>query len=224
MYGYGQNAPQGLAPLSTITGATWNGQLTAYNIASGYATRIGWNDPVMIDSTNHLIQWSSGRMLGVFQGCRYLDAQGNLQFSKYWPENTLTFQGQDAVAYVIDDPNVVFDIQISTSTGAPGPVAAPFLVNNDIGFNAAPALTVNSFNPSGSTIYADNPGTANTISGLSGFYLDTATFATTATLPLKIIGLTPQPTNGFGSSYPFNNALVIINNHLYKGGTGQAGV
>ena len=44
----------------------------------------------------------------------------------------------------------------------------------------------------------------------SGFQLDAATKATTATLQLKIRGLVPVPNNDFGA---YNKLLVTINNH-----------
>jgi hypothetical protein len=50
----------------------------------------------------------------------------------------------------------------------------------------------------------------------SGFQLDAATKATTATLQLKIRGLAPVPNNDFGA---YNKLLVTINNHTEAAGT-----
>jgi hypothetical protein len=53
-------------------------------------------------------------------------------------------------------------------------------------------------------------GSGSAYTKRSGFQLDTATKATTATLQLKIRGLVPVPNNDFGA---YNKLLVTINNH-----------
>ena len=46
-------------------------------------------------------------------GCRYTDPNsGQLTFSQIWPANTVA---SDAMAYVVDDPNVLFTIQASAA-------------------------------------------------------------------------------------------------------------
>lgn len=49
--------------------------------------------------------------------------------------------------------------------------------------------------------------------GMSRMEIDEDSQTTTATLPLKVIGLYPDPNNAFGE---FNRLLCIINNHVYK--------
>jgi len=49
--------------------------------------------------------------------------------------------------------------------------------------------------------------------GLSNMEIDEDSQTTTATLPLKVIGLYPDPNNAFGE---FNRLVCIINNHVYK--------
>lgn len=51
--------------------------------------------------------------------------------------------------------------------------------------------------------------------------LDESSATTTATLPLKIMGLQNIPNNAYGE---FNRFIVKINNHQLKGGTGTAGI
>jgi len=55
----------------------------------------------------------------------------------------------------------------------------------------------------------------------SKFTLDVGAMDTTATRQLKILGLTSIASNAFGSFAQLN---VKINNHVFKGGTGTAGV
>lgn len=51
--------------------------------------------------------------------------------------------------------------------------------------------------------------------------IDESSGNTTATLPLKVLGLSKAVGNAYGE---FNRLDVIINNHVRKGGTGTAGV
>jgi hypothetical protein len=64
-------------------------------------------------------------------------------------------------------------------------------------------------------------GSVDTATRRSTFKLDSSTITTTATHQLKIIGLSKVGTNAYGS---YARALVRINNHAMKGGTGTAGV
>ena len=200
---YGVNAPQGLQPYSDITGTPWNNQSTQYNIISGLATNIFTGDPVIFDGAGGITVATAGSnpTLGVFVGCKYL-LNGTYAFSPYWPSGTVA---SNAVAFVIDDPNVVFNIQAG-GAGTPAVILSDF--GNNVPFHA---------------------GAGSTTSGQSGFYLDSANFAGTSTLNLKVLAFTPVPGNPTptvrnGTQGSFNNALVIINNHVYKGGTGTAGI
>jgi hypothetical protein len=55
----------------------------------------------------------------------------------------------------------------------------------------------------------------STATGTSAVSLDNSTEAATSTLNLKILQLDPTPGNAIGA---FANWLVVINNHLYRGG------
>lgn len=205
---YGVNAPQGLQPRTDLTGAAWNNQTNRYNIISAYGTNLFTGDPVTFDGNGGVaIGVAGAAILGVFFGCEYL-LNGTFVYSPFWPAGTTPDNGTNATAFIIDDPNVVFDIQVGTAVAAP----TPAVILSNIGANA-------NF----------HSGAGSTRSGQSGFYLDFAAINNTATDNLKILGFTPVPTNptptvADGSAGSFNNALVIINNHIYKGGTGTAGI
>jgi hypothetical protein len=171
--------------------------------------------------------------LGVFQGVTYINSAGEPVFTNWWPANTVTQSSVAAQAKVVVDENVLYDIQVSTDTGTPGPVNPVALAQADVGQNANFSVTVNSFNPTvapNAVSYAANPATGNTMTGISGYYLDYGSLGTGATLSLKIWGLTPKPGNVSSAggttsgTLNFNNALVLFNNHILKGGTGTAGV
>lgn len=236
-YGNNQNAPIGFKPYCYQNGTLWNGGEREYPIASGYATSLFEGDPVTVlaDGTIGICAPGSA-MLGVFQGVTYIDTTGQPIFTNFWIGGTATQSAFNATAKVIDDPNVWFDIQISTINNQPGP-ANPVAINqaNQVNKNAnfAIATAANSFNPTVAPIavsYAANPQTGNTSTGISGYFLDYNSIGNGATLNCKIMGLTPVPGNNpsaggtASGTLNFNNVLVQINNHILKGGTGTAGV
>lgn len=162
--------------------------------------------------------------LGVFQGCEYITPTGTLVKSPYWPASTTVMPGSIIKASVIDDPTVVYDVQVSTNkdanaaafvgnpifpntngtgggafryTGSFGRNFA-FMIGGGAGFTTVP-------NPRGG-FYTNNPTTGNTRTGQSGFYLcvDTSTaagyddhdyFKDVTTLPLRALGYTQNPNN-----------------------------
>jgi len=200
---YGTNAPQGLQPSSYLGGTTWSGQLSNYSILSSYATAIYSGDPVTAVNTGGIgIGVAGSGIYGVFQGVQYATSAGVMTYSPYWPASTVTFGTLPAVALIIDDPNVEFNIQAGTSDAN---VHTATVGQTDINLNANFAIAAGS-----------------TVTGQTGTYLNMASVDTTATLNLKILRLTPVPGNVLDLLY--NNAIVSINNHLHKGGTGTAGV
>lgn len=263
---YGVNAPFGLKPISSITGGSWTEKTNTYPIfasadgATTYAANIFTGDPVVFSPTLaqagtisiYLPAFADGTpstysalpLLGVFQGCEYKDVTGKLIKSAYWPASTRVYPGSSIKAWVIDDPNVVFDIQVSTRIAAAANafVAAPnFPVANNTAANVGAfggnfALDIaggGNFQtvPSPTGVpYANNPATGSVATGQSAFYLSasTATVAlnnhdyskTTVTLPLKVIGYSNDPRNVAApgltlATTPFLNVRVLINNHVY---------
>lgn len=254
---YGVNAPFGLRPLSSINGGSWTEKTTEYSIfapADGVATygaSIFTGDPVVWNPTlaqagtvavylpartvNTPSTYSALPILGVFQGCEYITPAGILIKSAYWPAATPVLAGSVIKCLVIDDPNVVYDIQISTpgdvlanarfptinATATTYPAQFGRNLALDIGIDADPNPHQNVFNPT----------TGNTRTGQSAFYAvassGTATNAftndylkTTATLPLKVLGYTQDPQNVAGpgltiATTPFLNVRVTINNHAF---------
>mgnify|MGYP001136491657 CR=1 FL=1 len=116
-------APFGLRPIGRLD----NGSLEVfrqYPIASAYNTNIAMGDIVQLvdGGTATTIEKQSATgddttaidMVGVFMGCKYTDPNtGQLTFSQLWPANLVA---SDAMAYVVDDPSVLFAIQ---ADGAP---------------------------------------------------------------------------------------------------------
>jgi hypothetical protein len=53
--------------------------------------------------------------VGVFVGCTYTNAQGQIIYSQYYPANTASVQGSTITAYVVDDDRAVFQVQADGS-------------------------------------------------------------------------------------------------------------
>lgn len=144
--------------------------------------------------------FSTVPLLGVFVGCEYtsvVNGTNNLIKSAFWPANTAVVPGSVIKAYVIDDPNVVYDIQVSTHIDANAnafvasptfPNANPNVADNTVkagGFGSNFALNIgggtnfdtviNSYTTATGNTYANNPATGSTLTGQSAFYLDVAT-------------------------------------------------
>lgn len=115
--------------------------------------------------------------------------------------NTPVYRRASTNRYVMvcTDPNAVYEVEFA---GA-GPAAATATAN--VGLNGQFLLTA-----------------GNTSSGASGMQIDSAGLATTATLPLKIVGFPYRPDNTPGDA--FFSYWVKLNGSTLSNGTGQAGV
>lgn len=95
---------------------------------------------------------------------------------------------------VMDDPNAIFEVEVSNGT--------PAATDVNLNFNHA-------------------VGTPVSATSTSGAYADWGTEATTATLTFKFLGFAPRVDNEVGASAKL---LCKINNHQYGSHTGTAGV
>lgn len=117
-------APYGLRPVKRADGLPYAGATTQYLIdPAGEATNIFHGSVVFIGADGYIaIATGTGAnagaqafpvansftgALGVFMGCEYVNAQGQVIFSQYYPSGTTGV----VKAYVVDDPNVLFQVQ-----------------------------------------------------------------------------------------------------------------
>ncbi len=234
---YGINAPFGFKPVSTITGGTWSGKTNKYRIRANDTGLITYNESIFIGD---LVRWNPAAanqgggsianivpndgnerspILGVFMGCDYTDTTGQRHLSQYWPASTLVLANSEITAYVIDDPNVVYEAQVSSSTN--GANAAKFL-RSFIGQNFSVGI-------GGGRQNAVQGG--NTKTGVSAAYVDLVAAAnpvnhTDADITVKAIGYSLNPNNlnlnrGYttATTSDYINILVTLNNHVFKAGT-----
>jgi hypothetical protein len=124
-------APYGLKPVKRADGTPYAGAVSQYLIdPAGEATNLFYGQVVIIgadgyialatgtgaDLTSNSISGTSGvGAIGVFVGCEYVNAQGQVIYDQYYPSGTSN--GGAIKAYVVDDPDVLFQAQLD-GTGA----------------------------------------------------------------------------------------------------------
>lgn len=112
------DAPSGFTPVRHLSGGVI--RKTEYAIDSGEAAAIYSGDCVELqaDGGIKVATATSAQVLGVFAGCRYTKADGEVVYSKSWPAGQATLGTLDATAWVYDDPNIVFKAQTVSGTAA----------------------------------------------------------------------------------------------------------
>lgn len=179
--------PYGLRPVGTLTGP-YNAQFRKFKIASGYATSIFTGDVVLPVSDGSVAKdtgTATATPLGIFVGCEFTNpTTGQKLQAPYWPASTVA---SDAVAFVVDNPYIVFQAQSA------GSLAQTTLHNNV-------ALVQNA----GSTAF-----------GLSRVTVG-ATPAVTATLPVRIIGFVDGPTSAVGDAFTDVLCIWNFGMHVYN--------
>tara|TARA_R110002111_G_scaffold230390_1_gene291638 strand:- start:649 stop:1233 length:585 start_codon:yes stop_codon:yes gene_type:complete len=183
-----QDAAFGMKPVRMIGGAPYNGGQSRYRIAANYGTSIFQGDMVAAVTGGGVEVHADGGnvpIVGVFNGCMYTDpTSGEQIFSNYYPAST---NAADIIAFVIDDPMVVFEIQAAIAF----PIADLF-GNFDIVYTTA----------------------GSTKTGISGAELQVTDGGTGTTLSVKAIDISEDPANSdVGAAH--TNVLVTIQNHLY---------
>ena len=114
--------PYGLKAVNLIGGQSYAGSTRQIKIASGYGTNIfnGAVVSIVAGGTIELVTTNGDNStpfpagtIGVFVGCTYTDpSTGQITFNQYWPTGTVA---SDAKAYIVDDPDVVFQVQAAGS-------------------------------------------------------------------------------------------------------------
>jgi hypothetical protein len=163
------NGPFGLRPVRKLG----NGVITQneYSIAHDYATAIYVGDVVEMSGTGRNVTKAAAANadnIGVFRGCSYVDANGSWVFAHYWPG--VSDGKKNIVAYIIDDPDVIFECQ------ADGCLEAN--IGNVADWNVG-------------------SGSANT--GISGLYAVVSGLSATTGGSLRVMRLVNRPDNAYGT-------------------------
>lgn len=175
------DAPKGFVPLRHVNGQAWNGATNPFLIDSGNATATGIGDVVVTAG-------GAGAAGTVVSG---MDVEGMMTVVRasagttgqnivgvvtgFLPDPTNLagkhrLASTDRIALVCTDPTVVYECQEDADTT---PLAAA-----DMGMNAAFIV-----------------GSVDATTGVSNVEIDSSSKATTATLPLILMGLVKRPDN-----------------------------
>lgn len=194
-------APYGLRPVNLIGGLPYSGSTRLIKIASAYGTNIFYGDIVSIVAAGTIAKVTAtgadgttnafpAGVIGVFMGCTYTDPNLKYKvFKQYWPSGTVA---SDAYAYVVDDPNVVYQAQADDT-----------MAQATLGGNVCVVQTAGS-----------------TTTGDSKVALKASSIATDTFLPFRIVGFVDGPFSAVGDAY--TDCLVKFNAgiHSYTSGTG----
>ena len=171
------SSPFGLRPMGTL-GGEYTGGFRQYPILSSESTRICYGDIVKLTDggSTTTIQKDTGTSactpIGIFLGCRFIDiSTKQLTFSQQWSGAAHT----EGMAYVVDDPNILFAVQADGTVN-----------DDDLGANVELEQTA-----------------SNATLGISRVSLDISTTAVTAALPVRIVDfLGGHDGDEKGSNFP----------------------
>jgi hypothetical protein len=201
-------SPYGLRAVNELGGLPYAGSTRSFLIdPAGYNTNIFNGSIVAINTSGYInIVTTNGDnstpfpagTIGVFVGCSFTNAQGQIIYSQYYPANTASVQGSAITAYVIDDDRAVFQVQANGS-----------MAQTTLGMNVI--LSAVQSTSTGSTT------TGNSTTAVS------ASAAATSGYAFRVVGFADTP--GFSAvGDAFTDILVKFNPgaHSYSNATGVA--
>ena len=184
----------GLRPVRQLNGSPFINAQNRYRIAADYGTSIYQGDLVEPLASGTIAKHTgntSGQVVGVFNGCFYTDPTTQKPtFKNYYPAST---NASDIIAYVVDAPETVFEINSDESF-----VVADLFAN-----------------------YSVTNTTGSTNTGISYAQLDVSNSGTAGTFVVQAIDISQNPDNNDLTTSNVG-VLVRINNHFYRqSGTGK---
>jgi len=196
----------GFRPVKHMTGANWNGQVNRYMISASDSQVTNVGDFVQLSTDDALVDTAG---FGVYPAVERIGSGTAVPIVGVIVGFEVDYSNLNAgavrsastrrVALVADSPDLLF---AGPQDGTGGVVAAA-----SVGLNVA-----------------INLGTAQSVAPFaSGMSVDSSTVATTATLPLQIVGVTAAPDNIVTDTARPAELLVRVNTHAYKA-AGIAGV
>ncbi len=199
----------GFRPVKMVTGAPYNGQANLYFMPSSDSTVVMVGDAVKLlgdarSPTGAPTVTRSGATdvpIGIVVGILFSGVGDVQNVPPVADLNTPVYRraSTDRYLLVADDPQIIYEVQYAGTSVAAATITA------NVGLNGQFTTTAGS-----------------TTTGASGMQLDSSGLATTATLPLKVVGFPYRPDNTPGDVY--FNYYVKLNGSTLSNGTGQAGV
>jgi len=216
------SGPYGLIPQNLVGGQVFAGSTRMVPIASGYANSLYFGDPVKLTTTGTLITSGlgysasayspeTGGTLGIFLGCEYTPGSTTTALGtgplygknryQFWAASTVAI---DAVAYVVDDYDVIFK---SAVVANPASTSATALTLNSY---ANPLMFGTNFIPVATTV--NNTGVQSNVFGNS----NVAVFAgasgarATATSAFRCVGLVPETAVALTASATTSSSTLTL--------------
>ena len=184
--------PSGAEPINTLSASgSYNGKVRHIKIASGYGTAIFYGDFVKLVAAGTVEKAAVttsvvAGTVGIFVGCSYTDpSTSQLTFNQQFPASTAA---SDIMAYVVDDPKLVFKMQGDEAIAQTG------LGNNVSAVSTAGSTTI----------------------GRSRNALDGGSIATTNTLPLRILEFVDGPDSAVGDAFTDCLVTYLPLSHAYE--------
>lgn len=178
----------GFRPVKSITGAPYSGGANVYFVPSSDSTVIMVGDAVKLLGDARAASGvptvtrcgATDIPVGVVVGILFSGMGDLTNMPPVNDLNTPVYRraSTDRYLLVADDPNLVYEVQYAGTSVAAATITA------NVGLNGQFTTTAGS-----------------TTSGSSGMQLDSSGLATTATLPLKIVGFPNRPDNIPGDTY-----------------------
>ena len=184
--------PSGAEPVDTLSASgSFTGKVRHIKIANAYGTAIFYGDFVKLVSSGTVEKAAVttsvvAGIVGIFVGCSYTDpTTSQPTYSQFFPASTAA---DDIMAYVVDDPKLLFRMQADEAIAQTG------LGNN-----------VSAVNTAGSTSI-----------GRSRNALDGGSIATTNTLPLRVVDFVDGPTSTVGDAFTDCIVTYLPLSHAYE--------
>jgi len=184
--------PTGAEPVNTLSASgSYSGKVRHIKIASAYDTAIFYGDFVKLVAAGTLEKAAVttavvAGTVGIFVGCSYTDpSSSQLTFNQTFPADTAA---SDIMAYVVDDPKLVFKMQADEAVAQTG------LGNNISAVNTAGSTTI----------------------GRSKNALDGGSIATTNSLPLRVLEFVDGPTSAVGDAFTDCLVTYLPLSHAYE--------
>ena len=193
----------GFRPVKHLTGAPYNGQINRYSISASETVALNVGDLVILSNSDAVVDPITG---GVYPAVERAGPSNTTPVTAavivgavvgfepdYSNLNAANYRvGSTArIVYVADSPDLIF--------AAPQDAVGGVIAAASVGLNAA-------FVPGATTTRE------------SAMSVDSSSVATTNTLPLRVVGVTPSPDNDVTSTARPAEVLVMINTHAYANG------
>jgi hypothetical protein len=198
-----QETAYGLRPIGLVGSGANSTGLTTYEIASDNTNAI-YNGGIVVPLAAGVIDYAGAtnggttQALGVLMGVEYVDSvTKKTTFLNYWPgSGSVSVDTNHPVkALVADNPNQLFKVASDASLTDRATAVAAIFANASLGTSAR---------------------TGSTDTGRSNSALGVSTIATTATLPLRIVGILDDEANSdfTAAGIPL---IVRLNAHFNAG-------